>query len=180
MPAKALPLSDQDRVFVLAALDNGGKLTEAHRLAYPDWQGKESQRKDAAVRLAKRRDVQAALNAGKGVQAIALTSAMDRYGITQDRLAQAMAWLAFTDYTQVMDIQVGEDGRMIAKPRPLDQIPEAARYAIAGLRCKPDGTVIEYVLADRRACTMDLARLKGWIQDKPIETKQMVMLKIER
>ena len=180
MPAIAAPLSDQDRAFVRAALDNGGRFTDAHRIAYPEWDGKPERRKDAAIRLASKRNVKAALDAAKGVQAVAVSKVMDRYGITQERLAQAMAWLAFSDYTQVMDVSVDDAGKVTARPKPMDQIPEEARFAICGLRCKPDGTLIEYVLPDRRACTMDLGRLLGLIQDKPIESKQMVLLKIER
>ena len=35
-------------------------------------------------------------------------------------------------------------------------------------------------LADRLAAMNSLARLKGWIADKPVDNRQLVMLKIER
>ena len=180
MPRKATPLSDRDRIFVAEVLANGGHYAAAHRVAYPDWKGQESSRKDIARGLAIRKDIRAVLNAAHNTQVIAVTEVMDRYGVTRERLAQAMAWLAFTDYTQVMDLSVGSDGKVTARPKSPQEIPLEARFAICGLRCKPNGEVIEYVLPDRRACTMDLGRLLGLIQDKPIETKQMVMLKIER
>ena len=52
MPRKATPLSDRDRIFVAEVLANGGHYAAAHRVAYPDWKGQESSRKDIARGLA--------------------------------------------------------------------------------------------------------------------------------
>jgi hypothetical protein len=35
-------------------------------------------------------------------------------------------------------------------------------------------------LFNKREALMDLARLKGWIAEKPVDQRNLVMLKIER
>lgn len=75
----------------------------------------------------------------------------------------------------VLDERGGVVGRQVLV-KDWGEIPPEARAAIS-----TDGKgKINLKLVDRRACIMDIARLKGWVTDKPIDTHQLVTLKIER
>ena len=54
-----------------------------------------------------------------------------------------------------------------------------ALAAITEVRRTASGE-ITIKLADKRQALMDLARLKGWVSEKAVEAKQLVLLKIER
>ena len=184
MPNPGKPLTAADRVFLAEILSNGGSVVEAFRVAFPNWRGEESTRAKAAADYSRRANLRRAVVEARERQQVAVDRVVDQYAITQDRLADRLACFAFTDMDQIVEWLpvVNEEGVRIGTQlyiKPLDQIPAAARAAINKLGQTDKGR-ISFEMPDRRACVMDIARLKGWIQDKPIETKQMVMLKIER
>jgi len=114
----------------------------------------------------------------------AVRDAINRYGITADRIADEMARLAFTQVRQVVDIVTEVDPatkvkRQVVKVRDFADVDTDAHRAIVGVETKTDGSIV-VKLGDKRQALMDLARLKGMIADKPAESTQLVMLKIER
>ena len=184
MPNPGKPLTPADRVFLAEVLSNGGSIVEAFRVAFPNWHGAEADRSKAASDYARRGNLRKAIAEARGVQRSAIDRVIDQYAITQDRLADRLACFAFTDLDQIVEWVpvVNEEGVRVGTQlyiKQLDQIPAAARAAINKMGQTDKGR-ITVEMPDRRACLMDIARLKGWIQDRPIETKQMVMLKIER
>lgn len=115
----------------------------------------------------------------------ALSAVLDRYGITAERAAEELARLAFTQMRQVVNLYTAVDPET-KKPRQhldirdFDKIDEDAHRAIVKIKRSASGAV-EIELADKRAAIMDLARLKGWIVDKPDPNAgQQVNLIIQR
>lgn len=115
----------------------------------------------------------------------ALAAVLDRYGITAERAAEELARLAFTQMRQVVNLYTAVDPET-KKPRQhldirdFDKIDEDAHRAIVKIKRSASGAV-EIELADKRAAIMDLARLKGWIVDKPDASNgQQVNLIIQR
>ena len=109
---------------------------------------------------------------------------MVRYDVTADRVAEDMARTAFTELRQVADW--GEEidpvtGRTTPWLRvlPAAEIDLEAHKAIASIERKADGS-LKIQLADKLAAQMNLARLKGWIADKPAEVGNAVQLIIQR
>ncbi len=94
-----------------------------------------------------------------------------------------MARLAFRRMPQLADVlsETDADGtqrqRLVVKSfasadaDALAAITEVWRTAAGEITVK---------LADKRQALMDLARLKGWVAEKPAPAQQLVMLKIER
>lgn len=184
VPNVAKKLGSAERAFVEALLSNGGSKVDAYRVAFPARKGTAQQVGKWAFDLCKRVNIRKALDAGRSVETQAVAAALDRYGLTRERMADAMARLALTEAWQLADLSedVGEDGkrRVVVTPKLPSQVDQDARQGVIGFKVRADGTLAEYLLPDKRQCMMDLCRIMGWVQDKPIETKQMVMLKIER
>jgi hypothetical protein len=114
--------------------------------------------------------------------AAAVDSAVERYGITADLLADAMARLAFTDLDQLCAWgTVMEHGKRRSWLHLHDStaIERPALAAISEIR-RSAGGELSVKLFNKREAIMDLARLKGWIADKPVDQRSLVMLKIER
>ena len=89
-----------------------------------------------------------------------------------------MARLAFTDLRQIVDVRT-VNGRRIVDVKEFGDIDGDAHQAIAEVR-KTAGGELTVKLFNKREALMDLARLKGWIADKPVDQRNLVMLKIER
>jgi len=113
----------------------------------------------------------------------AVDSAVERYGITADGIADAMARLAFTDLRQIVDWGTSRDSggkvRQWLQLHDCAAISADAHPAIAEIR-RSAGGELSVKLFNKREALMDLARLKGWIADKPVDQRSLVMLKIER
>lgn len=172
-------LTPKQQAFVRELLRNGGNATGAYRLAF----NHTSDASAAASKLIRHPLVVQALAKGKDVQANAMDRAIERYGITQDRVAEELARLAFTRMPQVADVrtevdQHGKRRQVVVVHDFADADPEALAAIVEVKRTA--GGEISIKLADKRAALMDLARFKGWIADKPVDQRQLVMLKIER
>lgn len=178
MPARALNPKQAE----FARLVSSGILpTDAYLQAYPG----DYTRHTASVkasRLMKHPLVRAARDAHSNAVVAAVNDAVVRYGITADRIADAIARLAFTDLDQICSWGTAMEG---GKRRPWLQLHDSAtiavdaRPAIAEIRRSAAGE-LSVKLFNKREALMDLARLKGWIADKPIDQRSLVMLKIER
>lgn len=160
---------------------NGANATDAYIQVY----GLGASRSSAAVKANRlmRHPLIAATRARQTALALAaVDSAVERYGITADRVADAMARLAFTDINQVADWQtVGEGSkrRQTVIIRDAADIHPAAMAAISEIKHDTGGRVT-VKLYNKREALMDLARLKGWIADKPVDQRNLVVLKVER
>ena len=178
MPRKSLNANQVEFCRLIASGLNG---TDAYLAAYPG----EMTRKAAAVkasRLMKRPEMKAARAEQASVVVAAVNRAVDRYGITADSVADAMARLAFTDLDQLCAWgTVTEHGkrRSWLQLRDSTAIERDALAAISEIR-RSAGGELSVKLFNKREALMDLARLKGWIADKPIDQRSLVMLKIER
>ena len=107
-----------------------------------------------------------------------------KYGATADRTGEELARLAFSQVRDVVDWYTVTDPKtklrkQVVRVRDASEISDDAHRAIAKITAKPDGTVtIE--LGDKLTALRDLARLKGWIADKPTDTGNQVAFIIQR
>lgn len=168
------------QAFVVAYLENGGNAAAAYRIAYP--KSGEASVKGNASRLTRHPLIAEAIGRARASTVTAVEHAVERYAITQERLADLMARLCFTELRQVADVSTEVvDGkvRQVVKVKDFSDIDADAHMALVEVRRSAGGEV-SVKLPDKRAAAMDLARLKGWIADKPVDSRQLVMLKIER
>jgi hypothetical protein len=176
-------LNPRQQAFLDTLLVNGGNASAAYRAVYGD------KRNAAAVNTAASKLRHHPLIAPRLAEvathnARAVAAAVDRYGITADHIADALARLAFTEVRQVAVWRTEpktEDGpaRQMLKVIDSDQIDPDAHQAISEVRIDDKGR-ITVKLYNKSEALMNLARLKGWVADKPAEPNQLVMLKIER
>jgi hypothetical protein len=98
-------------------------------------------------------------------------------------VADELARLAFTRMPQLADVwtEVGPDGTqhqgLVVKD--FSAADGDALAAITEVRRSASGE-ITIKLADKRQALMDIAKLRGWIAEKPAEARQLVMLKVVR
>ena len=172
-------LTHKQQAFVRELLHNGGNATGAYRVAF----NHTSDASAAASKLIRHPLVVQALAKGKTVQEKAIDAALVRYEITQERIADELARLALTRMPQLADIrtEVDQHGKRHQRVivRDFADADQDALAAIVEVK-RSAGGEISIKLADKRAALMDLARFKGWIADKPVDQRQLVMLKIER
>lgn len=175
----ARKLTPRQQHFCREYLRNGGNATGAYRVAFTI----KSDPSGPASKLLKHPMVVQALSRGHDVQADAMDRAIERYSITQERVADELARLAFTRMPQLAEVvrEAGHDGkqRIVVHVKPFAEADQEALAAIVEVK-RTAGGEISIKLADKRAALMDLARFKGWIADKPVDQRQLVMLKIER
>jgi hypothetical protein len=180
-PVKSL--TRRQLVFVNELLANGGNATKAYRIAYPTMTNAKAI-SGAASRLRKHPLVVQALEDAEAVSRQAVVSAVERYRITADRIADAMARLALTEVRQIVDVTTDIDPstgarQQVMRVRDFTDIDDDAHQAIVEIKRSGSGE-LTVKLADKRQALMDLARLKGWVQDKPTEATQAVQLIIQR
>jgi hypothetical protein len=175
-------LTAKQQVFLHELLANGGNAACAYRVAFPD-NSRASSVSAAASRLRRHPLIVEALAAAEAASAQAVANAVDRYSITAQRVADELARLAFTRMPQLVDVRtyVGPDGtqhqRLVVKD--FSSSDADALTAITEVRRTASGE-ITIKLCDKRQALMDLAKLRGWIAEKPAEARQLVMLKVER
>jgi phage terminase small subunit len=160
---------------------SGLTATEAYCRAYPACKSRKSAR-SMAYRLMKHPLI-AAYGAERAASLIAAVDlAAERYGVTAARVADAMARLAFTDLRQVADWRTVMEGKravQVVTVRDADAISSEAHAAISEIR-RDAGGALSVKLYNKREALIDLARLKGWIADKPVDQRNLVVLKVER
>lgn len=142
MPRRQLTAKQQ--VFLRELLRNGNNAAAAYRLAFPD-NATASSVTAAASRLRRHPLIVQALAAAQEESRRAVDAAVERYAISAERVADAMARLAFTDLRQVVDVStvVQPDGRrrQVFKVRDFADIDRDAHQAIAESRQSPTGEV---------------------------------------
>jgi hypothetical protein len=165
-------------------LRNGGNAAVALRTVAPEHCPTAALSQQRAHRLKNHPKVQSILQQAAARSASALQIALERYDVAADRVAAEMATAAFSDISQVCDWGSKIDPKTKQRTywlhvKDLREIDPNAVKAIAKVRRKPDGT-LEVELSDKQAAIMNLARLKGYIQDKPTDANQNVQLIIQR
>ena len=169
-------------MFVHEYLRNGRQASAAYRVAHPAVRA--GSERVGASRVLRRKVVRQEIERAEARAREAVDRELERYALDRERLAARLVHFAFTDMHQLVDVVpvLNEQGQQIGQSlqlKPLDQIPPEARSAITKLGITDKGK-LTVELPDRRACIMDIARLRGWITDKPLETSRLVTLKIER
>ena len=180
MSVRKLP--ERQQAFVTAYLANGGNASAAFRSAYGvSASGVSLSNRAHKVKMLPR--VQAALNGAQAQADKALQSAVERYGVTAERVADEMARLAFTRLDQVCTVRRGLDkagkAAVVLELHPFAEIEGDALSALVKVKRSAGGEVT-VELADKLAALNSLARLKGWIADKPAPPANLVMFKVER
>lgn len=105
----------------------------------------------------------------------ALDGRLARFDVSTDRMVDALAGMSFFDLRELLD----RDGRL----KPMDEVPEQALFAIAGLEVSEDadGRVRHKLrLVDRRACIESLARLLGIIRPESERRKLKVRMAYDK
>jgi hypothetical protein len=172
--------------FAAELIRNGGNGTAALRVVQPHLAaGSSSSLSTRASYLRKHEIVQGRLAEAAARSAAALEAALARYDLTADRVAADMARSAFTELRQVadwgskvVDVKTGKREYWL-RVRDAVEIDPDAHKALVSIERKADGS-LKIQLADKLAAQMNLARLKGWIADKPADIGQAVQLIIQR
>lgn len=170
-------------MFGAELLRNGGNSTEAMRIAYPKIGLTGGQLNRAAAKAKATPMVQEMLAAARQRTEIAMRGAVERFDGTAEKAAAELTRLAFAQMRDVVDLSTVStpDGKrkQVLRARDFAEISDDAHRAIAEITQKADGTVT-IKLGDKQAAIMNLARLRGWIADKPANDGQQVNLIIHR
>lgn len=179
----AVRLNPRHEQFVAEMLRNGGNASGAYRAVYGANSSTAQAISAKAGKLRKHPGIAAALGGAHIVAADAVAKAVARYAITADRVADELARLAFTRIDQLATVamELSQDGkrRLSVTVRPFAESDPDALAAIVEVK-RTAGGEVSIKLADKRAALMDIARLKGWIADKPVDNRNLVVFKVER
>lgn len=162
-------------------LSNGGDATNAYRQAFPQ-SANDPKVSQKAWQLKRHKGVAARLAEANGLALARVNAAVDQYAITAERVANEMALLAFTRMPQLADVRtelVDGKRRQHVVVRDFSEVNPEALAAISEVKRSPGGE-ISIKLYDKRGALMDIARLKGWIADKPVDVRQGIVFKVER
>ena len=180
MPKGKLP--ERQQRFVTEYLGNGGNASAAYRVAY-GLPADLTTLSNKAHKVKHMPRVWAALQGAQAQADKALQLAVERYGVSAERVADELARLAFTQLDQVCTVRRGVDrsGKpaIVVDVLPFEEIDRLAMSALVKVKRSAGGEVT-VELADKLAALNSLARLKGWIADKPAPPANLVMFKVER
>ena len=185
MAARSTVLTpDSVAAYAAELLRNGGNGSAAARLVWPELAIDPRAASRRSMLLRKQPAVLRAVEIQQQRAAQAVAEALDRYGATADRTADELARLAFAQMRDVVDLFTVTDPttkkrRQVLRVRDFIEISDDAHRAIVEVTQRPDGTV-NIKLGDKRAALMDLARLKGWIADRPQDPGTSVAFVIQR
>lgn len=169
--------------FAEQLVTNGGNASLALRTIDPSYAGSATKLWQRASVLKRHPTVVRFCDEARARSANAIAIALERYDVTADRAAAEMARLAYTELRQVCEW--GEtrdkDGRVqpYLRVKPAAEIDDNAHKALVSIKRKADGS-LEIALADKLAAQMNIARLKGYIQEKPDAPGNAVQLIIQR
>lgn len=175
-------LNPKQAAFLEGVLNGQGK-GEAYRAAFGDNLA-DNVANSAASRLLTNPLVQAALEAQQQIVTAAVDRALAKFAVEADRVAEAMARLAFTDFRDVadwgteIDPETGKESQWLRVKDPAE-ITDDAHQAICEVR-RNGARILSVRLFNKMDAMMNLAKLKGWIDPEPQDNRQLVMLKIER
>jgi len=165
-------------------LRNGSNGSAAVRAIFPEETFTVARAGTIANAIKRKPEIAALIAERDRIKALALSDALERFGATVERTGDELARLAFAQVRDVVDWYTVTDPKtkqrkQVVRVRDASEISADAHRAIAKITQKPDGTVT-VELGDKLTALRDLARLKGWIVDKPPEPNHLVSLIIQR
>jgi hypothetical protein len=171
--------------FGVEYLRNGGNASLAVRTIWPDDKIPMSRASQIGTRLRQKPELARIVGEIERRASDALAHAAERFGATAERAGEELARLAFAQVRDVAEWGTEPDpsnpkqSRQFLRFRGSNEISDDVHRAIASITRRPDGT-ITITLGDKQAALMNLARLKGWIADKPADNNQAISLIIQR
>lgn len=160
-----LPLTDQGRVFVTEFLKNGKNASAAYRAAFPHLNFKNAL--DCTQQASKFRNapaIKAALQIAQSREMVKVGKVLDRYAITQERVAEEMAKIAFAKINDY--VEWGPDGVTIKESSELSPEAMAALQEVSETRNEKTGTVVKVKPYDKMAALSTLAKTLGMMTEK--------------
>jgi phage terminase small subunit len=175
-------LTDKQAEFA-RLVTTGMTATDAYMTAFPDTTSRRAASVNGA-RLMKHPLIGGERARKSAIARAAVDAAIVRYQITAERVADAMARLAFTDLRQIATVETVTDHatgkrKQVVAIKDFSDIDADAHAAISEVRRSASGEVV-VKLYNKSDALMNLARIKGWIADKPQDNRQLVLLKVER
>jgi hypothetical protein len=171
------------QAFAEQLITNGGNASLALRTVDPSYTTSKTRLWQRASELKRHPTVTRLCDEARERSSSALAIALERYDVTADRAASEMARLAYTELRQVCEWGevIDENGRKqpFLRVLPAVEIDNDAHKALVSIKRKADGS-LEITLADKLAAQMNIARLKGYIQEKPDAPGNAVQLIIQR
>jgi Terminase small subunit len=171
--------------FGVEFLRNGGNATLAVKSVWPDDKLPSSRAAQIGSRLRKTPEIVRIVGEMERKASVALTHAVERFKATPERAADELVRMAFAQVRDVADWGTEPDPkdpklkRQFLRVRDSVEISDEIHRAVVEVSQRVDGT-ITIKLGDKQAAIMNLARLKGWIADKPQDVGQSVSLIIQR
>ena len=171
--------------FAEAYLLNGRNGAKTIRELFPDRTFNETHQYRVVNRFKAHRVFKRVISEADARTDLAISHAIDRYGITQDRLAEELARIALSELRDVVQLETipdPQDGKrriQRLRVRDFNAISPDAHKTLAKVTQRADGS-IQVELHDKLTALRDLARLKGWIADRPAETTQAVSFVVHR
>jgi hypothetical protein len=149
-------------------LRNGGNISAAVRKTFPNEQRTSGAVTQIGILLMRTPEMVRIKGNVEEMAGRALAHAAERFGATADRAAEELTRIAFAQVRDVADWSTTADPADKARTRQVTEVTSRA-----------DGTVT-IKLGDKQAALMNLARLRGWIADKPEQPNHLVSLVIQR
>ena len=172
--------------FGVELLRNGGNASQAVKTIWPDDKLSPGRCGQLGVRLRQAPQIRAITDEIERRASQALAHAAERFGASADRAAEELARLAFSQLRDVVDWGTEADPanpkgprRTYLRVREAGEISDDVHRAIVEVTRRADGTMT-IKLGDKQAAIMNLARLKGWIADKPEQPNNLVSFVIQR
>lgn len=166
-------------------LRNGGNISAAVRKTFPNEHRTSGAVTQIGILLMRTPEMVRIKGNVEEMAGRALAHAAERFGATADRAAEELTRIAFAQVRDVADWSTTADPADKARTRQVltfrdsaDISPDVHR-AITEVTSRADGTVT-IKLGDKQAALMNLARLRGWIADKPEQPNHLVSLVIQR
>lgn len=171
---KDLTLTEPDKVFVGEFLKNGRNASQAFKLAYPHLTFDKMQLVNAAAAQKRKPAVSAAISIADGKTRQKLAKVMDRYAVTQERITEEMAKIAFAN---VDDYATWDnDGVAVKSSSDLTDATKAAISEVSETRNEKTGTTVKVKAYDKLAALTTLAKTLGMMVEK-VEHKHMAAVK---
>lgn len=161
-----MALTAKQQTFVTAYLDGGmTNAAAAYRIAYPTskkWSAQTVANK--AYHLLAHGEIGAIIDTTRKKASQAIEKSADRFAISKERISDELARLAFVDVRKLF--KWDGKGVTVLDSASLTDDEAAAVVEVSHTVTKEGGT-IKVKLADKQAALMNLARLHGFVVDKP-------------
>lgn len=169
---KDLTLTEPDKVFVGEFLKNGRNASQAFKVAFPHLSFEKMALVSAASKLKRKPGVAAAIAIADGKTRQKLAKVMDRYAVTQERITEEMAKIAFANVDDFASWD--NDGVAVKSSSDLTDATKAAISEVSETRNEKTGTTVKVKAYDKLAALTTLARTLGMMNEKVDVSHKMV------